>query len=337
MNDEHLAPRGDDEVVPAELVGPPALPPEVTVPSSPVEEQIVLVLPGPRKPPVWPIFLVLVLSLFVQVMGLGLTGLWAVVRNPGALRSPAEFQFALRETLESPGSILLSAGATMVGFAVLAVGATWLGGERVRDRLRLFRPQATPGLLLLALLGVLNLQLCFVAASQLEYLPESELLQEIFHKINLMGPGGQLAAILVIGVAPGICEEALFRGYVQTGFTRRWGPWRGALITGVLFGLMHLNMVQGLFATLLGLYLGLLTERTASIIPAIILHSVNNVVATVLAIGNWEPVLPRAEIVLAGAFTIVIVTQYIVAYPILNSARGAAGRAETISGHPFSE
>lgn len=272
-----------------------------------------------RHPRIWPVFLVLALSLFVQIGAVGLAAVLGVVMRAGMIESASDLQFALREAVDAPEYILTTAALTMAGFALLAGAATWIEGEKLHERLRLFRPVASPTLLILAFIGVLSLQLAFVAATQLKIFPESDLLEEMFAKINAMGPLGRLAAILFIGVAPGICEEVLFRGYVQTGLSRRWGPWRGALVTAVLFGTMHLNFLQGAFATLLGLYLGLLTERTGSVIPAMVLHGMNNVLATVMAIGNWEPSFAQPQIVLGAAFAVMVITEYVVAAPLLRS------------------
>ena len=272
-----------------------------------------------RQPRIWPVFLVLALSLFVQIGAVGLAAVLGVVMRAGMIESASDLQFALREAVDAPEYILTTAALTMAGFALLAGAATWIEGEKLHERLRLFRPVASPTLLILAFIGVLSLQLAFVAATQLKIFPESDLLEEMFAKINAMGPLGRLAAILFIGVAPGICEEVLFRGYVQAGLSRRWGPWRGALVTAVLFGTMHLNFLQGAFATLLGLYLGLLTERTGSVIPAMVLHGMNNVLATVMAIGNWEPSFAHPQIVLGAAFAVMVITEYVVAAPLLRS------------------
>ena len=299
----------EEEIVRAEIVVPaegfPPLPRAVPV-----------VL---RQPRIWPVFLVLALSLFVQIGAVGLAAVLGVMVRAGMIESASDLQFVFREAVDAPEYLLTTAALTMAGFALLAGGATWIEGERLHERLRLFRPVASPGLLILSFIGVLSLQLAFVAATQLKIFPESDLLEEMFSKINAMGPLGRLAAVLFIGVAPGICEEVLFRGYVQTGLSRRWGPWRGALVTAVLFGAMHLNFLQGAFATLLGLYLGLLTERTGSVIPAMLLHGMNNVLATIMAIGNWEPSFGQPQIVLGAAFAVMVITEYVVAAPLLRA------------------
>ena len=88
------------------------------------------------------------------------------------------------------------------------------------------------------------------------------------------------AVVLAIGVAPGIAEELLFRGYIQTRFSQRWGVGWGVLWTALLFGVMHLDFIHGVFAFALGVYLGYLTEWTGSIVPAMICHAANNTYQT---------------------------------------------------------
>src|SRR5207302_8566413 len=48
------------------------------------------------------------------------------------------------------------------------------------------------------------------------------------------------AAVLVAVIAP-IAEEFLFRGYIFTALRGWAGVWRSALITGALFGLIHID------------------------------------------------------------------------------------------------
>lgn len=62
--------------------------------------------------------------------------------------------------------------------------------------------------------------------------------------------------IIIIGLVPGFCEELLFRGYVQRRLTARWGPAVGILIASVAFGLAHLMPHVVVFATVLGIWFG---------------------------------------------------------------------------------
>jgi uncharacterized protein len=88
-------------------------------------------------------------------------------------------------------------------------------------------------------------------------------------------------AFLVAVVAP-IAEEFFFRGFFF-GALRNWkGPWPAAIITGVVFGAIHLGSAEAAFLLPLaffGFALCLLRERTGSLYPGIALHCMNNSLA----------------------------------------------------------
>ena len=86
---------------------------------------------------------------------------------------------------------------------------------------------------------------------------------------------GLVLILLRDGIGAAIAEELLFRGLVFEGLRRTLGV--GAAIVGsaAFFGLAHLDVHQGLAATLLGLQLGAL--RAAFGLPlAIAAHAINN-------------------------------------------------------------
>ncbi len=274
-------------------------------------------LPPPIREPVWPVFLVVFLSLVVQVMGLGLIGLVAVLRYPEARESAEALRIVLTQATEEPQAILIGASGVMVGFGVLAVFAASLSRHPIHETLRLAKPAEDAGVIVLAIVGVLSLQTAFIAADELGWLPESSVLQDLSAKLSSLSGPERLWAILVIGIAPGIFEELLFRGYIQTGFRRRWGPWVGSFLAAVLFGICHLDLTQGMFAALMGWYLGLLTERTNSLWPAVLCHATNNTIATVLALGNEQTMPGRPDLVFGFAALIVVVTAWSIVAPMV--------------------
>ena len=102
-------------------------------------------------------------------------------------------------------------------------------------------------------------------------------------------------AFLVAVVAP-MAEEFFFRGFFY-GALRNWkGPWPAAVLTGMVFGAIHLGSAEAAFLLPLGFFgfsLCLLRERTGSLYPGIALHCVNNSLAFgVSQHWGWEiPVL----------------------------------------------
>ena len=89
--------------------------------------------------------------------------------------------------------------------------------------------------------------------------------------------------VVMIALTPAICEELMFRGYVQRQFERRLGAAWSVALTGVLFGLYHLRLTQALPLIALGVYLAYVTWRTGSLWPAVLLHLAYNACSIVLA------------------------------------------------------
>jgi len=92
---------------------------------------------------------------------------------------------------------------------------------------------------------------------------------------------GVVSAALVCVVAP-MCEEILFRGYIFTALRRWRGTPAAAVITGLLFGAVHIGSAPVVYLVplaALGFGLCLLYQRTGSLYPGIAAHALNNSVA----------------------------------------------------------
>ncbi|MCG3135347.1 MAG: hypothetical protein HMLKMBBP_02946 [Planctomycetes bacterium] len=91
-----------------------------------------------------------------------------------------------------------------------------------------------------------------------------------------------VVAVLVIGVLPALCEEALFRGYVlsgfRSGFAGRGAALRAVAAASACFALFHILPERWPATFLVGLVLGWVVFRTGSIWPAVAMHAANNAV-----------------------------------------------------------
>lgn len=101
-------------------------------------------------------------------------------------------------------------------------------------------------------------------------------------------------AILVCVMAP-LAEELFFRGFCFTALRRRLGMLPGAVLTGIIFGAIHLGGTEIEFIVPLmvfGALLCLLYVWTKSLLPCIVLHALNNALALGVAEdwGAWTPV-----------------------------------------------
>ncbi len=86
---------------------------------------------------------------------------------------------------------------------------------------------------------------------------------------------GVLLAFLSIAVVPALVEEFALRGVVL-GLLKPYGQGFAIIVSSIIFGLMHGNLVQIPFAFIVGLALGFITVKTGSVWPAVLVHFINN-------------------------------------------------------------
>jgi membrane protease YdiL (CAAX protease family) len=97
-------------------------------------------------------------------------------------------------------------------------------------------------------------------------------------------------AVLVLGavaVTPAVCEETLFRGWLQGTLRRKLAPVPVIAVQAVLFALFHMSPLSIVALAFVGLYLGWLFERTGTLFSSMTAHGLYN--ATVIGATNLEP------------------------------------------------
>jgi len=82
--------------------------------------------------------------------------------------------------------------------------------------------------------------------------------------------------IVIVSVAPAICEEFMHRGVLLKNVAASKGYKYAIIISSLMFGFMHLNIEQFFYASILGLVIGFVASISESIYPAMILHFINN-------------------------------------------------------------
>lgn len=84
--------------------------------------------------------------------------------------------------------------------------------------------------------------------------------------------GGLLLQILSAGIFACIVEEVSMRGVVYGRMKRYFGKTAAMFLSALVFGIYHLNVVQGVYAFVLGLYFVWLYERYQSLWASCIAH-----------------------------------------------------------------
>lgn len=96
-----------------------------------------------------------------------------------------------------------------------------------------------------------------------------------------MGGGTFIGAFLVAAIGAPLIEEILFRGIVFRSLRKISPAWVSILISAVLFGAYHLNIVQVVYTTLMGIVTGIIYEKKKNLIFPIMAHFANNFLAAV--------------------------------------------------------
>lgn len=79
-----------------------------------------------------------------------------------------------------------------------------------------------------------------------------------------------------VAVVPAICEEVLYRSYVLRAFEKSWGIWPAIIISGLLFGLYHVQLSNLFPLAAIGILLAYITWVSKSVLPAMAGHFANN-------------------------------------------------------------
>ena len=123
-------------------------------------------------------------------------------------------------------------------------------------------------------LGKLNEQLPMPGPLQEFDMQQMELIEQV-----LTSDLGITFNLIVLAIVPALCEEVLFRGYVQRQAERGLGGAGGIALSGIFFGFYHLRFSQVLPLCILGLYLAYVAWRTGSVWMAVLVHLANNAFA----------------------------------------------------------
>lgn len=99
---------------------------------------------------------------------------------------------------------------------------------------------------------------------------------------------------LFLAVLPALCEEFVFRGVMFQGY-RRHGLWKAVLISGLFFGLLHLNFNQFSYGFALGAVFAVLVEATGSLLASMLVHFMINFQTVAMLDNISETALQQAE------------------------------------------
>jgi len=172
---------------------------------------------------------------------------------------------------------------TLIGIALL------VAGRHRRVRLRLLPSRLSPGEIVVAVIGMLALSQALDSLVLLLGVGTGPALEWMNRTLAAASRGGLVLAVIVVGLLAPVGEELFFRGYMLTRLRQAWSAGPAILVTAIAFGIIHGEWVHGVLAAGIGIYLGVVTERSGSVLPSIVCHAANNTASVLISAWVGSP------------------------------------------------
>ncbi len=108
--------------------------------------------------------------------------------------------------------------------------------------------------------------------------------------LSVHTPGQLVLVVFAVSITPAICEEVLFRGWLQRTIRRKASAAVSILVTGAIFALFHMSPLSIVALAFVGFYLGYLFERFGTLFASMTAHGLYNL--TIIWLVNTNLKLP---------------------------------------------
>lgn len=122
-----------------------------------------------------------------------------------------------------------------------------------------------------------------------------------------------VASIFSLALVPAICEELLFRGFIQKSL-QKYGRTFSIVLTTLMFAIFHMSFDQLAYPILFGLLLSVIMDKENNILYCILAHATNNLLSIISAYLNINFVFNHWSYIL---FAVVLVIVYLIAMIVI--------------------
>lgn len=180
----------------------------------------------------------------------------------------------------------LTAIATAIS-AVIAVFFYWLiwGRKKTAEEQQYLKEnviQAKP-VAMITIAAVGTYFLAILIASVIEFVSPETMEEYNALMESALGGSGILAFLAAAILAP-INEECILRGLILRNLKKYFSVPVVVILQAVMFGIFHMNWVQGLYVLPIGAALGYVAVKSRSVLPCIYMHFVYNLMSFVLGL-----------------------------------------------------
>ncbi len=233
-------------------------------------------------------FVIMLLFIGLQVIISMAAMIWEIVK--AALENPndaAYIEQAANNILSDANFMTtLTLAATAIS-AVFSVFFYWLiyGRKRTPQDKAYFKEKVLTGknfaMISIATVGLYYLSLVIVAIISVI----SPSLMESYNELIETSLGGSMILVMLATVilAP-INEECIMRGLILRNLQKYFSVSVVIVIQAIMFGIFHMNWVQGIYVLPIGAALGFVAIKSRSVLPSIYMHLFYNLMSFVIDI-----------------------------------------------------
>lgn len=225
------------------------------------------------------LFITFLIQLIVSLVGGGIIGFIYVMKNIDEIStSGPNIDAIMNKAVEATNYILLASSIVTVLVFLLIYKVR---KKKVKEELKIVKTTTSN-----IIIGIgLGLSAWLFNVVALSLIQQAGLFKEHFSIMeNILSPlseGSVLISLLTVGIVAPFTEEFIFRGVIFKTLNKNISILWTIIIQALFFGLFHGNLIQGTYATLLGLVFGYITYKTRSLLPAVVMHMTNNIIATI--------------------------------------------------------
>lgn len=154
----------------------------------------------------------------------------------------------------------------IIMFIIPAIIYLMVTKQSAKDVLRLNKLHFKDGMLIILLSFICQPIMTFFSILS-QFFFDNEIANFMIEIINTP----YILLLLIVAVLPAITEEITIRGVVLSGYDNK-NIYLSCIITGLFFGIMHLDPQQFLYATVLGFILAIIVRITNTIFASALMH-----------------------------------------------------------------
>jgi membrane protease YdiL (CAAX protease family) len=227
-----------------------------------------------------PFVIAIIVQLLSSLVGMSIYGMYMAVQlAPDKKFSQIDIGEILNTSLTMDASLVISTFSAIVCMVVFLM---WYIKQVKNDNNTIsIVSMKFKHILFVGLLGI-GLQVGFSFILNLIAMVKPSWFYNYGLMMEQLGSGTSIVSLIYVVVIAPISEELIFRGVLLNKAKKKLPLLWANVLQAFLFGLYHMNMIQGIYAFIIGMFLGSICNGYKSIYAAVVLHVIINLCGLLL-------------------------------------------------------